>query len=392
MQPATRAVSAPTLPASRLGSYPPARRTFSRRRFGRCAAFSLASLLALSLSGCDVRLETPPPLEPVPDAIEQVRRTAADDAEQIAQLSAVAALAEVPDAVREELMRINSDARAHLASVGGIYVSGLPSPVGLSDYASEEIDSLPQHATVPEVIEALNQAAARNLASAVNDSNGEKARLFASLALSQGLAAERLAALVEVENPDPISIWYGVASDVDFGSPDGDEATGITVSDFQAIVKSEDAARYAFEVTAARSEGDMRAAFRQRARVHGARAQAWAELGQIAETDQDPRLVAYQIPFELSPAELVLFVEKELSLRWAALIAAAAPGAREPFIEALLASQLSMIQWGGAVSTFPGMPELEGSFGSIPTAPDVPRIPYEWAAQLPEEPHDGPTD
>jgi hypothetical protein len=210
-----------------------------------------------------------------------------------------------------------------------------------------------------------------------------------------------LAAENGIEGYDPVAllgITLGPGSDLlnhdvgELGLPAGDEATGITVADFQAIVKSEDAARYAFEVYAARAEGELRTALRQRARVHGQRAQAWAVLGQIAETDQDPRLVAYQVPFELSPAELVLYIEKGLSDRWAALIAASAPGAREPLISALLASQFTVATWGGAFHTFPGIPELEGQFGATTELADNPRIPYEWAAELEEPEPPTPTE
>ena len=385
MHPVTKASPA-TLPAPPRRSYRAAPRFCAPLLCRRFTASGLLLATALLFAGCDVRLETPPPAEPVPDAIELVRRTVAADAERIAQLSAIAAVGEESEAVREELLRINADARAHLASVGGIYVSGLSLP----DDNVEAEAALPQNATVAEVLSELNRAAHNNISNAVGDPNGNKARLFASIGISQGLAAERLAAASGVENPDPITNWYGLEGEAELGSPDGHEATGITVADFQAIVKSEDAARYAFEVAAARSEGDLRAAFRHRARLHGARAQAWAALGQIAETDQDPRLVAYQIPLDIPPAELVLLIENGLSLRWAALIAAAAPGARSPLVEALVASQQTVAQWGGSVAAFPGIPELEGSFGSAATAPDAPRIPYEWAAELPEEPHEGP--
>jgi len=402
-------INSPTLPATRLRAYRRALRAGAighARSTAPLTGLVIALFMAVALTGCDVRLETPPPTEPVPDAIELVRRTAADDALRLSELATITPLATADN--QAWFTRLAGDSQAHLAALGGVYESGIA--VGPEADLGAEHEVEPTGELMPadsltfdswdSAISSLNAAAARNLNAAAVEADGAKARLLASIGTSQVLAAARLATLAGWADYDPISAlvaagWADESADSGtdpaehLGEPEGDEATGITVADFQAIVQSEDAARYAFEVYAARSEGDLRAALRQRARVHGARAEAWAQLGQLAETDQDPRLVAYQIPEGLSPAELVLFFEKELTTRWAALIAAAAPGARGPLIEALLASQLTVAQWGGAVATFPGMPELTDQFGSLPLEPDQPTIPYEWAAQLEEVP-EGP--
>ena len=388
-----------TLPASRPLLRP-------ARRF---IALSLAPLLAISLAGCDVRLETPPHAEREPDAVELVRAAAADDAAHIADQAYLSANLSSNSFFADQLSRVHDEAAAHLAALGGIYVSGLDDDDAAAgpDAAAEGASDGAVYSGPAAFVNTLNQAAARNLNAANVDANGDKARLLASIGVSQALAAHRIHLLNVPEGEtwsddyDPVAElvlagWTGGTHDgvidevAELGEPAGDEATGLTVADFQAIVQSEDAARYAFEVAAARTEGDARAAFRQRARVHGARAQAWAVLGLIAETDQDPRLVAYQVPIDMPMAELVLSIEQGLSNRWAALIAAAAPGTRGPLIEAFLASQLSVELWGGGIATFPGMPELAGQFGAPVTPPDQPRIPYEWAAGLPEEEPTGP--
>jgi len=378
----------------------PARRSHTYRRAQRLGALGLAPVIALLISGCDVRRETPANAELVPNSVELVRRAAADNAVQLTDFGQAWLAAGVNETEQAEMQRLVADSNAHLASLGGVYVSGL---------APNDADVVDESASSPVVvgswaplISTLNQAAAQNFLAANADPDGNKARLLASIGTSQALTAQRLANLAGMADYDPVSelilagwdggMHDGIVDDVaDLGEPTGGEATGITVADFQAIVKSEDAARYAFEVAAARNEGDLRTALRQRARIHGDRGQAWAVLGQIAETDQDPRLVAYSIPAELTPAELVLFVEKELTLRWASLIAAAAPDARGPLIEALLASQLTVAQWGGGIATFPGMPDIGDQFGGSPLQPDQPRIPYEWAAELEEIPDGGPT-
>ncbi len=45
----------------------------TRVRARRHPLATLAVLAVLALSGCGIRLETPPPVEPSPDAVEQVR-------------------------------------------------------------------------------------------------------------------------------------------------------------------------------------------------------------------------------------------------------------------------------------------------------------------------------
>jgi len=365
-----------TLPATRAHAYSLA------RRFG---AVGLTALMTLGATGCEVRLETPPPTEPTPDAVEQVRRSAVADTIQIAELSNQLAASEVSAEVRAELERIAADSGAQVAALGGIYVSGLEELTGDDEALPDEPVAITEPASVPSLVSALNDAAARNFEAADADENGEMARLLAVIGVNQGLAAWRLAQATGPEPEDPLIRFFGTDDEVALAEALEAGTTGITVADFQAIVKSEDAARYAFEVTAARNADELRAALRWRARVHAARATAWAQLGLIAQTDQDPRLVAYQIPEGLSPAELVLYIETGLSNRWGALIAEAAPGARTWLIENLMASQLQVALWGGATGTFPGMPEIGDQFGGAPLLPDQPRIPYEWAAELPEE-------
>ena len=54
----------------------PNRPTAARRRpvpLRRAAALVVVAAVATVLSGCGLRLETPPPAEPSPDAVEQVR-------------------------------------------------------------------------------------------------------------------------------------------------------------------------------------------------------------------------------------------------------------------------------------------------------------------------------
>jgi hypothetical protein len=220
----------------------------------------------------------------------------------------------------------------------------------------------------------LVAAASENRLVANEVAEGSLARLLASIGASQAVAAAELRFQME---GDTALVDPGL--NLPLGTFPGETLpAGISISEFQAAVSSDDAARFAYEVAAARNEGDIRAMMRELARMHGRRGQVWAELGNLAGTDQDPRQVAYQVPEGLTPAELVLYVETELSLLWSSLIASAAQSTRQSLIDLFLETRLMTRQWGGTPVTFPGMPEIETEFGGAPDLPNNPRIPTIW--------------
>jgi hypothetical protein len=331
----------------------------------------VAALLVGVLSGCGLRLETAPPSEPVPDAFEQVRRTAVADALGVAELATTAQQAAgLPEAVSTELARVVVDAHAQADALGGPYDSGLddadvePSP---------SPDVPPPSAGPADVVGALSDAAGRNRTAATTTSSGDLARLLASIGAAQTVSATRLATLAQVPGPDPVAPVMPdpeaeeatpsprtSPTDVATTAPGAEGAVlpaGLTAADFRAVVLSEDAARYALEVRAARTQGEERARLIARSRVHGERAQAWAELGGIAGTAQDPRSVAYAIPRDEDDATLVRRIQTGLATDYASLVGTTAATTRGLLVDLLIESAVTLDAWGAPPLAFPGLPE-----------------------------------
>src|SRR5690606_23027360 len=79
----------------------------------------LVAVLALALAGCGVRLETPPPAEPSPDAVEQVRARTVDDAAGLADAAARLVGTAPDDAPRVVVQDVETFSRRHVGELGG---------------------------------------------------------------------------------------------------------------------------------------------------------------------------------------------------------------------------------------------------------------------------------
>ncbi len=338
-------------------------------RRARVVAAVIATLLVGVLSGCGVRLETPPPKEPVPDAFEQVRRTAVADALGIAELATTALQADgLPEPVATELTRVVTDAYAHADALGGVYDSGLD-----ADDIEVAPDTAPVTAVPADVVAVLSDAAGRNRTGAATTSSGDLARLLSSIGAAQTVAATRLATFAQVAGPEPVRPVMPqpdlvAASPSPAPSPDDVETTspgeesavlpaGLTASDFSSLVVAEDSARYALELRAARTADEARARLLERSRVHGERAQAWAELGGVAGTAQDPRRVAYEVPRDQDDATLVQAIQTGLATDYASLVGTTAPSTRGLLVDLLIDAALTLDTWGAPPPAFPGLPE-----------------------------------
>ena len=357
---------------------PTTRRRLSRIT-ARVAAVVTATMLAGALSGCGVRLETPPPAEPVPDAAELLRRTAVSDALGVKELAESALTApDLPEDVAGELSRISSTALEHSDALGGEYDSGierepevdelLPSPL-----AEEE----PPPAAPADVVAALSDAAGRNRTAAGTAADGEMARLLTSIGASQTVSATRLAALVGEDGPNPPAVVVPPPAPQEEPSPDPSPVptrdpdvvattapgaedvvppAGISAAEYQAVIVAEDGTRYALEVLAARTGGDERAALVAAARVHGERAQAWAVLAGVAGTSQDPRAVAYTVPRDEEAAVIVQSLASAHAVNYASLVAHAAPSTRGVLVDLVVDAALTLQRWGAEPTAFPGFP------------------------------------
>ncbi len=357
------------------------------RRHARVRAVAAAVLVAVLAAACGVRLETPPPSEPVPDALEVVRRTAVADALVVAEQAETVAPT-VDGDLRTELERVAAAARLQADELGGVYDSGLDDPTpGASPEPSEVADPL----TAQDVALTLTDAAARSRSAASTTTDGPLARLLASVGAGQTVSATRLAALAGTEPPAPVVPQIpvpttpgtdeadGEADGEAGGEADGETASprpspagttgpspsagttpqGLRAADLEALVAGEDAAGYALRRRAALADGRLRERLLARAEVHRARGEAWAVLAGTDGTEQDPRRVAYAVPApdEQDDATLVQGLEADLAVDYASLVARSAPGTRAVLVELLVDGALTVDAWGGPPSAFPGLPE-----------------------------------
>lgn len=361
------------------GTAPPA--GVRRRRLVAAAGALLAVGL---LAGCGVRLEAPPASEPVPDSLELVRRTAVSDALRVAD-GAEAALEDVPtsrERVVSELTRIAAASRVQAEALGGEYDSGLA-----TDAPSDTQSSAWDRATPADVVQALDDAAARSRTAAGTTTDGPLARLLASVGAAQTVSGERLAALADVPGPDVVSPRVPTpkgggrpeadpsASDApaDDAStdPDGTGAgdvedgtvpEGLTPQDLGTLVVSEDATRYALQLRAAIGSGTTRDRLLERVAAHGQRADAWAAVAGVQATEDDPRRAAYAVPRVADQGDeaLVIDLENDLATDYATLVGTTAAGTRTVLVDLLVDSAVALDDWGAEPEPFPGLPEQAG--------------------------------
>lgn len=340
----------------------------------RSALTALVLTCAIILSGCGVRLESPPPTEPVPDATEVLRRTAVADALLVADQADAAAEAEgVEPDVAAELVLISEAANLQAQQLGGEYDSGL------GDIVTELSEASPS-ATAPDqtpraVVTSLRDAATRTRAAADQTQVGELGRLLGSISAAQTRYAQDLAELTGAKGPELPSTQIPGPTGSGTEPSDAEDAsaapasatsetdplvapTGLSAEELQALVLAEDSAAYALEVRAAQADGDVRTRAYDRSRVHRARAQSWAVVAGIDGTEQDPRRVAYALPDpETATPDLARSLEEDLTQNYATLVGVAGSGTRAILVSLLTDTTLASARWGAPAVPFPGLPE-----------------------------------
>ena len=374
----------PACAAGTCGSVPVPAVRASRPR-SHAVKVMISTLVALLvLTGCGVRLEGPGPQEPVPDANEVSRQAMVADAVTIhdsAEQALAAATPGSPEATTLDLIIRSADQQ--VTALGGVYSSGieheadggsgdegqtalepgsLPSSggdavSGGSAVAPVTPSPTPEPATSADVVALLAQSAARARGSLVTPTDPLLARLYASIAVSQLDSARALAAQTGVEFVAPEAFASTMASTLPLN---------LSAADLTTVVRSEDAAGFAYEVMAARLSGDARALARDRARVHRDRAQAWADLASL-DGASDPRQVAYALPTTSSGesalaspatiAELAIDLEETLATTYATLAGQVEAEDRAAMADLLADSSAAARAWGAPLAPFPGMPE-----------------------------------
>lgn len=319
-----------------------------------------AAVMVLTLAACGLRAETPPPVEPSPDAVEQVRaRTVADS---LALSAAATAAAALPDGAVEPVSPVLADVAGysdqHADQLGGVYVSGLPAPT------DSPTTSPPTTQSVAEVLEELAAATRTALADADAVDDGPLARLIASIATSRGELTQRLAAATGAETP-PLEPDDAPAPTDPTPSPSDTAATsgvdGLTTGEVGVLALVHDEAGYGFEVIAAKLSGDQRSAARATAAAHRATSEDWAAAAGIDGSAQDPRRASYALPAGLDdPAvssALARSLETAVADAYADAVAQAEPGSRSALIAGLRRATADAAAWGATHVPFPGLPE-----------------------------------
>jgi hypothetical protein len=361
----------------------------------------LAAGAVLLLSGCGLRWETEPPAEPVPDAAEDARRTAVDDALALAE-AAQAAAAGGGEPVAAVLTLLVDAASTQVDALGGVYDSGLPDLEPDPDAPSPTATTAPAP-TPAVVLEQLGAAASTARADALGAEDPGLARLLASVATSRAQLTDRLATALGVEAPavdaEPEADWTsGGAADgsgsgdgsatspaatpseaaTPTGSPGaggatpgadgaapGDDAVGTDLDrpNLLALTLAEDQAGFGFEVAAARLSDDARSLARDAAARHRATAATWATAAGVSGTADDPRRVSYELDGDVSSAEAVrafcagLLSDLAAVHADAVLVTDAGTADRAAAVDGLRTSAVEALRWGGTPTPLPGLPD-----------------------------------
>lgn len=390
------AASRPALPVARsrgplrarpTGDRPPGHRA-------RAVAGALAAGAVLLLSGCGLRWETEPPAEPVPDAAEDARRTAVDDALALAE-AAQAAAAGAGEPVAAVLTLVVDAASTQVDALGGVYDSGLPDPEPDPDAPSPTATTAPA-ATPADVLEQLGAAASTARADALGADDPGLARLLASVATSRAQLTDRLATALGVEAPavdaEPEADWTSGGAADGSGSGDGSatspaatpsepatptgspgaggatpgaDAVGTDLDrpNLLALTLAEDQAGFGFEVAAARLSDDARSLARDAAARHRATAATWATAAGVSGTADDPRRVSYELDGDVSSAEAVrafcagLLSDLAAVHADAVLVTDAGTADRAAAVDGLRTSAVEALRWGGTPTPLPGLPD-----------------------------------
>ncbi|HEY3438833.1 MAG TPA: DUF4439 domain-containing protein [Actinotalea sp.] len=332
----------------------------NRTTRSRLVAAVLALLTTLLVASCGLRLETPAPPALVPDEIEQVRQRTVADAVAVQTLADQAAATLTEGPLLAALSTVAEASAAHLALLGGVYDPGT-TPTPQASGPPTASPGAPTASTAPavtpqDVVALLVKASAgaRSDASAVAD--GRLARILCSVAVSRALLAEGLAAAAGVAPPDVPDSAFVVPVAV---------PAGLTSTDVAALVQSEDALGLAWEITAARAQGDPRASEAARALEHRSRGELWARAADLDGTALDPRRSSYDLPPVLTAsasepaavlAELAA-LEGDLAVDYVSLVAAVDAGSRSELVDAALDATREQARLGGAPGNTPGLPE-----------------------------------
>jgi len=328
-----------------MPSSTPARRPSppsARRVLGRRAAAALVGVaVAVSLAGCGLRLETPPPVAPSPDAAEELRQEAAVDA---ATLTSTVSEVTAEGTTAEVLDRVGSDADAHVDALGGVWVAW---PEGAPEGAvpPDPVSTAPPvpDPGVADVLGLLEQGAAAAREGALEAPTDELAGMLAAVSISRAQAAGELARASGETVPETM------ATPMD---RTGLLARGVDGPTLLVL----DQARFAWETVGARSEGPARGAATARAEQLQSLVDVAVEAGA-----PDERPAVYDLPGADEEAGLsaeqaaVVDAESRLLEHWLFSLGLVGPEERGALVDAAADSAQRIVDAGGTLPALPGL-------------------------------------
>lgn len=294
-------------------------------------ALGAALLAALTLTGCGVRLETPPPEVPTADAVEEVRQDAALVA---AQLRDAAGAAATGDGVGEVLSAVATASAEHHEALGGVWEPWPGAGPGATAYPDDPATPGPVPSVTPQEVLALLEEGAADAREGALTHDGELGQLLAAVAISRTWLAADLARALSVESerlpaapqPPPVP-----------GTVDAQTSRAV------------DAARYAFEVVAARSSGAQREAA-------VTRAEQLALVAGAVAPEEDEREVAYDVSDATDGATRALAGAAELDVLGAYVALLGTPVEdRETVLDAATYAAGQARSWDTALPALPGL-------------------------------------
>ena len=327
----------------------------------RVGLAALACVSALTLSACDLRLETDPVTFPSPDATAVARNSLAD-----AEAAVLAAANEAGASADEIASGAAATAQTHLKVLGGVYVAHpgtTPAPTpGVTPAPPptlvEAIHTV--RATAEEVAGSTHDADLAFLAHSIDldwalrelwatrvaaKSTADAAAAKASAQASASPTADQPTTEPSATAPAPLPLPLpGDSGDAPFPRSDGsapDSAgstnfapsattTGLSAEQLSTLTLAEDEARFAYETIAALEFGALRESVLARMRLHAQRSDALASVlttksGAAQANAADPRTPLYQLrdvnlPDPNSRETLERSIEIDLGDRYAALL------------------------------------------------------------------------
>ncbi|WP_435299826.1 DUF4439 domain-containing protein [Timonella sp. A28] len=335
-----------------------------------------AAFMSVTLVGCGVRLETAPPQELVPDPNEISRTAMVNDLLITQEVANSVAASDATTKIIKRADTISQDAAAQEDALGGVYLSGInkdtdeaqASPLNTTaaptpTSGSAEPTESPEYSSPEDLLTQLLSSSNRIRASLDIPEDGELARLYGSIAINQLITAQSFAKTARVSFALPEDFTHTQWTHANAAPND---------STLLSFITNEDATGYALEVIAAMSDTDEQAPIQKMAADHRRQAEFLAQLAEVSGTAQDPRKVAYELPFTLAADQpraskkerTALARELELTLAkdYLGYIPQAAPIARADLLNLATSRTFYAQFWGEKFELFPlidGTPTIQ---------------------------------